>query len=194
MTADEIEPHPLLSEPASAPQGSPEPQPTEGSAARPAPPDEVPSPSAFVASTGSATNTGLIAPEVQRLAVELAEEFFRPWELALREQFEAEMALRLESELEYHEHQAETLSGELTERRVMWEGNWTRTHPRGSTTDTAKWEMEQAIRRQTAELADNERKIRELRERLRELGLPTDENIVTVDARPDVPDREKPAD
>jgi hypothetical protein len=133
-----------------------------------------------VISTGSAADAGLIAPEVQQLAVQLADEFFRPWELALREQFKAEMALRLESELEYHESQAETLTGELSERRVMWEGNWTTLHPRGTTTDTARWEMEQTIRRQTAELAENERKIQEIHERLRDLGQATDESTVTV--------------
>jgi hypothetical protein len=195
MTADEIEsPHPVP-EPATVPQGAPQPPPTEGDAARaePAPPGEVPSSSALVTSTGSAADVGLIAPEVRQLATELAEEFFRPWELALREQFEAEMALRLESELEYHERQAESLTGELAERRVMWEGTWAREHPRGSTADTVRWEMEQTIRRQTAELAENERKIQEIRERLREQGLASGESVVTVDVQPDVPDREEPA-
>jgi hypothetical protein len=147
----------------------------------------------LVTSTGSAADVGLVAPEVRQLAAELAEQFFRPWELALREQFEAEMALRLESEVEDHERQAESLTWELAERRVMWEGTWARGHPRGSTADTARWEMEQTIRRQTAELAENERKIQEIREHLRELGLVSGESVVTVDAQPDVPDREEPA-
>jgi hypothetical protein len=133
MTADEIEPHRPIPEPTSVPQGAPQPLPThrDAAGAEPAPPGEVPPSSALVASTGSAADAGLIAPEVQQLAVQMAEEFFRPWELALREQFEAEIALRLESELEHHERQAESLAGELAERRVMFEGTWTRVHPRG---------------------------------------------------------------
>ena len=156
--------------------------------AEPAPPGEVPPSSALVASTGSAADAGLIAPEVQQLAVQMAEEFFRPWELALREQFEAEIALRLEFELEHHERQAESLAGELAERRVMFEGTWTSAHPRGSTTDTAKWEMEQTIRRQAAELEENERTIQEIRERLRELGQAPEESTVTVYDHGEVPE------
>jgi hypothetical protein len=190
MTADETVPHRPVAEPAPVPQGAPQPLPTEGDAAgaEPAPPGEVPSSSALVESTGSAADVGLIAPEVRQLAAELAEEFFRPWELALREQFEAEMALRLESELEQHERQAESLAGELAERRVIWEGTWTRGHPRGMSTDTAKWEMEQTIRRQTAELAENERTLQEIRERLRELGPAPDESMVTVYDHGEVPE------
>jgi hypothetical protein len=182
MTADEIEPPRPAPEPALAAQGAPRPAPTEGDdgGAEPAPPVEVPPSAALVASTGSTADAGLIAPEVQQLAMQLAEEFFRPWELALREQFEAEIALRLESELEHQERQAENLAGELAERQVMFEGTWTTLHPRGSTTDTAKWEMEQTIRRQAAELDENERTMREIRERLRDLGQATDEGTVTV--------------
>jgi len=190
MTADEIEPHRPIPEPTSVPQGAPQPLPThrDAAGAEPAPPGEVPPSSALVASTGSAADAGLIAPEVQQLAVQLAEEFFRPWELALREQFEAEIALRLESELEHHERQAESLAGELAERRVMFEGTWTRVHPRGSTTDTAKWEMEQTIRRQATELEENERTIQEIRERLRGLGQAPEESTVTVYDHGEVPE------
>jgi hypothetical protein len=190
MTADELEPHRHVPETAPVPQGAPQPLPTEGDAARgePAPPGEVSSSSALVASTGSAADVGLIVPEVRQLAAELAAELFRPWELALREQFEAEMALRLESELEHHERQAESLAGELAERRVIWEGTWTREHPRGLTTDAAKWEMEQTIRRQTAELEENERTIQEIRERLRDLGQAPDESMVTVYDHGEVPE------
>jgi len=190
MTADEIEPPRPAPEAAPVAQGVPRPAPIEedGVGAEPAPPGEVPPSSALVASTGSAADAGLIAPEVQQLAVQLAEEFFRPWELALREQFEAEIALRLESELEHHERQAESLAGELTERQVMWEGTWTTLHPRGSTTDTTKWEMEQTIRRQASELEENERTIREIRERLRDLGQAPEEGRVTVYEHGEVPE------
>jgi hypothetical protein len=172
------------------PQGDPQPLPTKADAAgaEPDPPGEVPSSSALVAATGSGADVGPIAPEVRQLAAELAEEFFRPWELALRGQFEAEMAHRLESELEQHERQAERLAGELAERRVIWEGTWTRGHPRGSSTDTARWEMEQTIRHQTAELAENERTIQEIRERLRDLGPAPDESMVTVYDHGEVPE------
>ncbi|HXZ98727.1 MAG TPA: hypothetical protein VEK76_00095 [Candidatus Binatia bacterium] len=192
--ADEIEPHGAIPEAAPDPGGVPQTQPAEedGLGVEPGPLGEVPSPSAPAASTPAPADVRLIASQVQQLAVELAEEYFRPWELALRDQFEAEMALRLESELEDHERQATSLTGELAERRVMWEGTWTRTHPRGTTTDTVKWEMEQTIRRQTNELAENERRIQEIRERLRELGLASGEGMVTVDAQPDVPDHEEP--
>jgi hypothetical protein len=195
MTADEIDPPRPVPEPVPAAQGAPQPAPTEGDAggAEPAPPGEVPPRSALLASTGSAAGTSLIAPEVQQLAVQLAEEFFRPWELALREQFEAEIALRLESELEHHERQAEILAGELAERRVMFDGTWTSVHPRGSTTDTVKWEMEQTIRRQSAELEENERTLREIRARLRDLGQELDESSVIVFEHGQVPEPHGPA-
>jgi len=83
---------------------------------------------------------------------------------------------------------AERLAGELAERRVIWEGTWTRGHPRGSSTDTARWEMEQTIRHQTAELAENERTIQEIRERLRDLGPAPDESMVTVYDHGEVPE------
>ena len=41
---------------------------------------------------------------------------------------------------------------------MMWEGTWTVGHQRGSTTDAAKWEMEQTIRRQTRR-AGRERRV-----------------------------------
>ena len=98
MTPDEIEPPRPVHEPAPAVQDAPQPAPTESDAVRAesAPPGELPTRSALAASTGAVGETGLIAPDVQQLAMQLAEEFFRPWELALREQFDAEIAQRLE--------------------------------------------------------------------------------------------------
>ena len=158
MTADEIELPAPDPEPAQPAPGVQQPAPTAEDAVgvEPAPPGEVPPSSALVARPGPAAGTGLITPEVRQLAVQMAEELFRPWELALREQFDAEIAQRLESELEHQERQAESLAAELADRRVMFEGTWTSAHPRGSTTDTVKWEMEQTIRRQAAELEENE--------------------------------------
>ena len=189
MTEDEIEPHRQVPEPAPVGHGAPEPPPDAGDAAgaEPAPSGGGPPSAALAAAAEPAAGTGLIAPEVQELAVQLAEEFFRPWELALREQFEEEIAQRLESELEHHERQTENLAGELADRQVMFEGIWTHTHPRGSTTDTVKWEMEQTIRRQASELEENERTMREIRERLRALGQGPEQDAVTVYEHGEVP-------
>jgi len=183
MTADEIELPAPDPEPAQPAPGVQQPAPTAEDAVgvEPAPPGEVPPSSALVARPGPAAGTGLITPEVRQLAVQMAEELFRPWELALREQFDAEIAQRLESELEHQERQAESLAAELADRRVMFEGTWTSAHPRGSTTDTVKWEMEQTIRRQAAELEENERTLREIRERLRDLGQAPEATVTVYD-------------
>jgi len=183
VTADETQAPPPDPEPAHPARGIPQPAPPQGDAVgtEAPPPGEVPPSSALVATPGSAAGAGLITAEVRQLAVQLAEELFRPWELALREQFDAEIAQRLESELEHQERQAESLAAELADRRVMFEGTWTSAHPRGSTTDTVKWEMEQTIRRQAAELEENERTLREIRERLRDLGQAPEATVTVYD-------------
>jgi DNA-binding IclR family transcriptional regulator len=91
----------------------------------------------------------------------------RPWELTLQGQLQTELGLRLRAELEQRDHAGRDLHEEVRERRAMWHGMWSTEHPRGLTTDTARWEMEQTLRRQGAELAETERQLTELRERLR---------------------------
>lgn len=137
--------------------------------------------SSLVASAGEDTVT-LTAREIPQLAGELATQLFQGWQLALQDQFRAELELRLEAELEHRQHEARLLREEVAERRAMWDGMWSIRHPRGASTDTARWEMEQTIRRQAEELAETERQMREVRERLRGLGFASDEARVTVDA------------
>jgi hypothetical protein len=55
-------------------------------------------------------------------------------------------------------------------------------------------ELEQTIRRQAAELAETERQMRELHERLRDLGVAPDEATVTVDALTETPEPEGSAE
>jgi len=136
----------------------------------------------------------LSAPEMQQFAGELATQLFQRWESALQQQFQAELGVRLEAELKHREHEARVLREEVQERRALWEGMWSARHPRGATTDTARWEMEQTIRRRAAELAETERQMRDLRERLRDLGDVPDEVAMTVDARSETPAPEEPAE
>jgi hypothetical protein len=131
---------------------------------------------------------------MQQFAGELATQLFQRWESALQQQFQAELGVRLEAELKHREHEARVLREEVQERRALWEGMWSARHPRGATTDTARWEMEQTIRRRAAELAETERQMRDLRERLRDLGDVPDEVAMTVDARSETPAPEEPAE
>jgi DNA-binding IclR family transcriptional regulator len=89
-----------------------------------------------------------------------------PWERAGRSQFRADLEQRLEAELERREHAARDLRQDLHVRRAVQGGAWSSQHPRGLTTDTARWEMELTIRRQRRELAEMERELGELREQL----------------------------
>jgi len=131
--------------------------------------------------------------EIQQFAGELATQLFQRWETALHQQFQEELALRLQSELEHREHEARQLREEVEDRRVMWDGVWTKRHPRGMTSDYATWEIRQQLKRQSAQLAETRRQMRELRERLRELGHELDEEMVTVEAENDVPEDAGPA-
>jgi DNA-binding IclR family transcriptional regulator len=106
----------------------------------------------------------------------------RPWELAWASELQAELALHLRTELERREHAAHDLRGEVHERRAMWDGMWSTEHPRGLTTDTTRWEMEQTIRRQGSELAETERQLAKLRARLRVSERVPAQATVTLDA------------
>ncbi|MGP8160664.1 MAG: hypothetical protein ACLQGJ_05505 [Candidatus Dormibacteria bacterium] len=151
-------------------------------------------PSAAEAASPGAGAVILSAPEIRQFAGELATQLFQRWESALQQQFQAELSLRLEAELKHREHEARVLREEVQERRALWEGMWSVKHPRGLSTDTVRWEMEQTIRRQAAELAETERQMRELHERLRDLGDVPDEITVTVDAQSEFLESEEPAE
>lgn len=133
---------------------------------------------------GSAPGGALVVSpeEAHDLAVALSAELFEPWERSLRERFEEELGQRLEDELVDREREMSFLRDEVEERLEIRDGMWTERHPRGLATDTQRWELEQTIRRQAHELADGERVMRELRERLRDLGHQGDG--VIVDAEP----------
>lgn len=51
--------------------------------------------------------------EIRQFATELATQLFARWELALQEQFRAELGLRLEAELEHREREAGQLREEV---------------------------------------------------------------------------------
>ena len=106
-----------------------------------------------------------------------------PWEPAWRSQLRADLGQRLEVELERHELASRDLRGDLHVRRAMQDGAWSSQHPRGLTTDTARWEMELTIRRQSRELAEMERQLSELRERLLGSELRPPQPRVTVETR-----------
>jgi DNA-binding IclR family transcriptional regulator len=104
---------------------------------------------------------------VREFAGAISREFGAPpWELAGRSQFRADLGQRLEAELERRERAARDLRQDLHVRRAVQGGAWSSQHPRGLTTDTARSEMELTIRRQRRELAEMERELGELRERM----------------------------
>jgi hypothetical protein len=145
-------------------------------------PEEAAPSSALAALSRDGTVT-LGVSEIRSLATELATQLFQKWELALQEQFRAELGIRLEAELEHREHEARQLRAEVRERRQRIDNPWP---TRNKAWGHATWELENTVRRQAAELAQTEREMRMLRERLRELGHPSDGAPVTVDAEPDV--------
>ena len=139
--------------------------------------------SALAALSGDGTVT-LGVGEIRALAAELATQLFERWELALHEQFQAELGIRLEAELEHREHEARQLREEVRERRQRIDNPWPTRH---GAWGHATWEMENTVRHQAALLAQTERETRMLRERLRELGHPADDPARTVDAQQDEP-------
>jgi len=148
---------------------------TDGAEAQPS--------SALAALSGDGTVT-LGVGEIRALATELATQLFERWELALREQFQAELGIRLEAELEHREHEARQLRQEVQERRQRIDNPWPTRH---GAWGHATWETENTVRRQAAQLAQTEREMRMLRERLRELGHPVDDPALTVDVERDEP-------
>lgn len=145
-------------------------------------PDDATAKRAGGAATGGA-ELALKAEDLDALAATLSTELFQPWESTLRRRFQEEIGERLEEELIHREQQAADLREEVEERQAMWEGMWSAQHPRGTATDTERWEAERRLLRQSAELAANERAVRELRERLLELGEETGGPVI-IDAGP----------
>ncbi|MGA9113229.1 MAG: hypothetical protein WB802_05440 [Candidatus Dormiibacterota bacterium] len=139
--------------------------------------------SALVALAGEGTVT-LGVGEIRALATELATQLFERWELAVHEQFQAELSIRLEAELEHREHEARQLREEVQERRQRIDNPWPTRH---GAWGHGTWEMENTVRRQAAQLAQTEREMRMLRERLRELGHPADDPVLTVDVEQEEP-------
>jgi DNA repair exonuclease SbcCD ATPase subunit len=115
--------------------------------------------------------------EIHQFAAELATQLFQRWELALQEQFRAELGLRIEAELEHREHEARQLREEVQERQQRFDNPWPTRH---GAWGHATWEMENTIRRQASELAETERQMALLRQRLQELGRAPEEITVTV--------------
>ena len=129
--------------------------------------------------------------EVRELAVGLAAELFQRWELAMDQRFRAELQLRLEAALAHREHQARDLGEEVEQRRKWWQNPWrTRHGPYGYET----WERERTLIRQTREVAEMERQITEMHDRLRELGQPPREIELTVEPQGEVPASEAQAE
>jgi hypothetical protein len=152
-----------------------------------------------VPASAAATSPGgggvILSPsEIQQFAGELATQLFERWQSALQKQFQAELSVRLEAELKHRQHEAHVLREEVQERRALWEGMWSVRHPRGATTDTARWEMEQTMRRQASELAETERQMQDLRERLRDLGGVADSATAIVDVQGEPPESREPAE
>ena len=122
--------------------------------------------------------------EIRHFAVELSTQLFQHWQVALQEQFRAELGLRLEAELESRQHLAEDLREEVQFRESWFDNPWPRRHgPFGFET----WQMEQTIRRQSSELAQTEREMARIRDRLRHLGRSPEGITVTVDEPDNAP-------
>ncbi|MGP8160663.1 MAG: hypothetical protein ACLQGJ_05500 [Candidatus Dormibacteria bacterium] len=130
----------------------------------------------LVASPGEAALT-LGSGEIRQFATQLATQLFERWELALQGQFRAELGLRLEAELEHREQEARQLREEVQERQQRFDNPWP---TRNGAWGHATWEMENTIRRQASELAETERQMTLLRQRLLELGRAPEEVTVTV--------------
>ena len=130
--------------------------------------DRPPAPSTLA--TGPEPPAGVLAsPEVRQFAAELATQLSQRWEVALQEQFRAELAVRLEAELKHQEITARTLQEEVEERR-QWIENPHSKRNRHGPYGYATWQMERELTNRSVELVEMQRQMREMRERLRELG------------------------
>jgi hypothetical protein len=162
------EPTATPASPASSGEGATHPDPVPAGESAPS--------SALVVSPGVEALT-LGSGEIRQFATELATQLFQRWELAVQEQFRAELGRRLEAELENREHEARQLREEVQERQQRFDNPWPTRH---GAWGHATWEMENTIRRQSSELAETERQMTLLRQRLQELGRAPEEMTVTV--------------
>ena len=87
-----------------------------------------------------------------------------PWEFALREQVRASAALRLQADLVRQERRARVLREEVEVRPPVLENPWRSRHgPYAGATE----EMERTLSRERSELAEMERQLCQIRQRLR---------------------------
>ncbi|MGA3184800.1 MAG: hypothetical protein ABSE52_09420 [Candidatus Dormibacteria bacterium] len=143
------------------------------------PPTEPGSSTALVAADG--TGSALLgAPEVRQFAAELATQLFQRWQAALQGQLRAELERRLADELKHREQSGRDLAEELTARRQWHDPTQTPTRRHWGMYSYSTWEMAQIIKRQSAELAESQRQMEEIRARLRELGQEPENASVTV--------------
>lgn len=156
-----------------------------GADARPTAPDSAQAPTepaaAEHAKLARAETTAIATPEIRQLAAGLADELFQRWELAMQEQFRAELKVRLRSELEHRQKQAADLQEEVAQRAEQRFG------PGGAKVvgmadRYSTWERERTLTRQSRELMEIERQMREMRERLADLGV-VDASTLTVDRK-----------
>jgi hypothetical protein len=143
------------------------------------PPAQPRSSTALVAADGTGSVL-LAASEVRQFAAELATQLFQRWQVALQEQLRAELERRLAAELKHREKSGRDLAEELTARRQWHDPTQTPIRRHWGMYSDSTWEMAQIIKRQSAELAETQRQMEEIRARLRELGREPEDASVTV--------------
>ena len=143
------------------------------------PPTEPGSSTALVAADGTGSAL-LAAPEVRQFAAELATQLFQRWQAALQGQLRAELERRLAAELKHREQSGRDLAEELTARREWHDPTQPPIRRHWGMYSYSTWEMAQIIKRQSAELAESQRQMEEIRARLRELGQEPEDASVTV--------------
>ena len=167
-----------------APSGDVQP----GSGAAPTAPDQNGEPEAAPDREPAATSSAPMpedrsltmgSGEIHQLASGLADELFQRWELAMQNQFREELAIRLKSELENRQHQVQDLREEVDQRRERRFGV-DGTRVTGMADRYASWERERTLVRQSRELEAMERQMRQIQQRLSELGQLPENGTVTV--------------
>jgi hypothetical protein len=148
-------------------------------------------PSTALVPPGAPGSAISITPEIRQLASGLAEELFQRWELAMQQRLEDELKVRLKSELEHRQHQAEDLAEEL-DQRVRGAFGPGGTKIIGMVDRYATWERERKLIHQSREFAEMQRQMTEMRQRLRDLGLDPDESTITVEPELDEPEHTSP--
>jgi hypothetical protein len=150
------------------------------------PPTEPGASTALVAADGTGSVL-LAAPEVRQFAAELATQLFQRWQAALQGQLRAELERRLAAELKHREQSGRDIAEELTARRQWHDPTQTPIRRHWGMYSYATWEMAQIIKRQSAELAETQRQMEEIRARLGELGRLPEDAGVSVQQSSEVP-------